>query len=128
MVLGVQLHWSLDGVVGALLTVLVGAGVFATGSMLLAIAVKTRERFMGLNQLISMPLFFASNAIYPLAIMPPWLQIMARLNPLSYIVELLRGYLIVGATPTATLDWGVLLTSLIVLQVLTSRLLRYIVV
>ena len=29
---------------------------------------------MGIGQLLTMPLFFASNAIYPLAMMPPWLH------------------------------------------------------
>ncbi|MGZ5764908.1 MAG: hypothetical protein ACXWHZ_16545 [Usitatibacter sp.] len=31
---------------------------------------KTRERFMGIGQVLTMPLFFASNAIYPLDMMP----------------------------------------------------------
>jgi ABC-2 type transport system permease protein len=29
---------------------------------------------MGIGQVLTMPLFFASNAIYPLALMPPWLR------------------------------------------------------
>ena len=37
-------------------------------SMVLAAVVKTRERFMGIGQLIVMPLFFASSALYPLAL------------------------------------------------------------
>ena len=45
-----------------------------------------------------MPLFFASNAIYPLAIMPPWLHIVARVNPLSYEVDALRALMIVGGS------------------------------
>jgi ABC-2 type transport system permease protein len=43
-----------------------------------------------------MPLFFASNAIYPLSLMPKWLQVLARINPLSYQVDLLRGLMIQG--------------------------------
>jgi hypothetical protein len=31
---------------------------------------KTRERFMGIGQVLTMPIFFASNAIYPLSLMP----------------------------------------------------------
>ncbi len=30
--------------------------------------VKTRERFMGIGQVLTMPLLFASNAIYPLSL------------------------------------------------------------
>ena len=37
-----------------------------------------------------MPLFFASNAIYPIVMMPAWLQVIARINPLTYEVDALR--------------------------------------
>ncbi len=120
LLLGVRLQWSLVGVVGSLLAVLVAASFFSTLSMLIAILVKTRERFMGIGQVLTMPLFFASNAIYPLAIMPDWLRILAQINPLSYTVDLLRGFLVVGTVPDALLDWGVLLLAVIVAQALAA--------
>ena len=43
-----------------------------------------------------MPLFFASSAIYPLALMPVWLRWVARFNPLTYLVEALRGLMVAG--------------------------------
>ena len=43
---------------------------FSTLSMMLAGIVLSRERLMGIGQTITMPLFFASNALYPVAIMP----------------------------------------------------------
>ena len=46
------------------------SAIFATFSLVVACLVKTRERFMGIGQLLTMPLFFASNAIYPLDLMP----------------------------------------------------------
>ncbi len=55
---------------------------------------KSRERFMGIGQLMTMPMFFASNAIYPIAIMPHWLQVIAIANPLTYLVDTLRGLMI----------------------------------
>jgi ABC-2 type transport system permease protein len=128
LLLGVQLDWTVAGVIGGLLTVVVGAGLFATVSMLIAIAVKTRERFMGLGQVITMPLFFASNAIYPLQIMPGWLQVVARVNPLSYLVDLLRGYLVLGAVPNAGLDWLVLLSALVVVQLIAGLTFKSIVI
>jgi ABC-type multidrug transport system permease subunit len=30
------------------------------------------------------PLFFASNAIYPISMLPPWLQVISHINPLTY--------------------------------------------
>jgi ABC-2 type transport system permease protein len=121
LLLQVQLHWSVAGVVGTILTVLVGASFFATISMLIAIGLKTRERFMGFGQVITMPLFFASNAIYPIAIMPTWLKVLAIVNPLTYIVDLLRGYLIAGHATNFLLDWVVLLGALVVAQLLAAR-------
>jgi ABC-2 type transport system permease protein len=45
---------------------------------------------MGVGQLLTMPLFFASNAIYPISIMPVWLQTISQANPLTYEVDALR--------------------------------------
>lgn len=36
---------------------------------------------MGIGQVLKMPLFFASSAIYPISQMPPYLQVVGRLNP-----------------------------------------------
>jgi ABC-2 type transport system permease protein len=49
---------------------------------------------MGMGQVLTMPLFFASNAIYPIALMPDWLQIISHLNPLTYEVDALRALML----------------------------------
>ncbi len=94
LLLGVQINWSLPALLGMVVTVMLGATLFATFSLVIACLVKTRERFMGIGQLMTMPLFFASNAIYPLSLMPSWLQTIARFNPLTYQVDALRGLMI----------------------------------
>jgi ABC-2 type transport system permease protein len=43
-----------------------------------------------------MPLFFASNAIYPLSLMPDWLRAVASVNPLTYLVDALRMLMVEG--------------------------------
>lgn len=63
---------------------------FTAISILAASLMKTRERFMGIVGAISMPLFFASNALYPIDIMPEALKVFALLNPLTYAVDILR--------------------------------------
>jgi len=45
-----------------------------------------------------MPLFFASNAIYPIALMPSWLRVLSHLNPLTYEVDALRALMLVNGT------------------------------
>lgn len=57
-----------------------------------------------------MPLFFGSNALYPVAVMPGWLQAISRINPLSYEVDALRG-LLLGTPAHLALDFGVLVLA-----------------
>jgi ABC-2 type transport system permease protein len=70
-----------------------------------------------------MPLFFASNAIYPIAIMPPWLHAIARINPLSYEVDALRSLMIPGGESVFGLgvDFGLLLLSTVLLVIIAAR-------
>jgi ABC-2 type transport system permease protein len=85
--------------------------------------VKTRERFMGIGQVLTMPLFFASNAIYPLEMMPPWLRIVANVNPLTYVVDALRGLMIQGGQSVYGMPWDctVLALAFVVLLVIAIR-------
>jgi ABC-2 type transport system permease protein len=104
----IGLRWSVLGVIGALVLLVLGTGAFASMSMLIAAGVRTRERFMGIGQLITMPLFFASSALYPLSIMPGWLHVLARVNPLTYEVQGLRQMLLgVGGHGELLLDFAV---------------------
>jgi ABC-2 type transport system permease protein len=123
LILGVQMNWSPPALLGVLLVVLLGAACFSTFSLIIACLVKTRERFMGIGQVLTMPLFFASNAIYPIAIMPGWLQIIARGNPLSYEVNALRALMLSAGTGGAVgLDIAVLLGVTAALVILGGRL------
>jgi ABC-2 type transport system permease protein len=92
--LGVKLDWQPQAVSGVLIAVVLGAALFSTFSLIIACLVKTRERFMGIGQVLTMPMFFASNAIYPLAAMPLWLKAVAWCNPLTYEVDALRALML----------------------------------
>ena len=65
LLLGVDIRWEPLALGGAVALIVLGAAVFSTFSLIIACIVKTRERFMGIGQVLTMPLFFASNAIYP---------------------------------------------------------------
>jgi ABC-2 type transport system permease protein len=94
LLLGVHLNWNPAALLGIVVFVFLGSALFSTFSLIVACIVKTRERFMGIGQILTMPLFFASNAIYPIAIMPSWLKVFARINPLTYEVDGLRGLML----------------------------------
>jgi len=91
---GISITWTVGGVVGALVLLVLATGGFACLSMILASLVRTRERFMGIGQMVMMPLFFASSALYPLSIMPKWLRVLAHGNPLTYEVHGMRQLLL----------------------------------
>jgi ABC-2 type transport system permease protein len=117
LALGVKLNWSPQSLLGVLVLVLLGATLFSTFSLIIACIVKTRERFMGIGQVLTMPLFFASNAIYPTAIMPDWLKALAHLNPLTYEVDGLRTLTLAGGHSVLGLatDYTVLTAVLLLL-------------
>lgn len=122
--LGIELRWEPVPIACMLIAVMLGSAIFSTFSLIIACIVKTRERFMGIGQLLTMPLFFASNAIYPLDMMPAWLQTVARLNPLTYLVDALRGTMIAGGEAVHGLgtDFGVMLLVFAVFTVAAARL------
>ncbi len=95
--LHIQIRWTPLSIAGVFAGAMLGSAIFATLSFIVACVVKSRERFMGVGQLMTMPLFFASNAIYPLSIMPHWLRVVAYLNPLTYLVDALRTLMIGGS-------------------------------
>jgi len=124
VVLGVNVNWSLPALLGVVLVVILGAAAFSTFSLIIACLVRTRERFMGIGQVLTMPMFFASNAIYPITIMPHWLQIASRLNPLTYQVDALRALMLPGFTITygVGMDVVILVVVVAVLVMVAERL------
>lgn len=124
LVLGVRMNWNPLALLGVIVVVMLGAALFSTFSVLVACLLRSRERVMGIGQVITMPLFFASNAIYPVTSMPPWLRVVARANPLSYEVDALRAMMLSNA-PSALglgLDFLVLAVVSAVLVTLAARL------
>lgn len=119
LALHVPLRWEFFPILGVMLIVTLGSAIFAMFSLSVACIVKTRERFMGIGQVLTMPLFFASNAIYPLDIMPRWLRIVAMLNPLTYVVDGLRGLMVHGEQSIHgwDTDCGVLCIAFAVFQI-----------
>ena len=122
--LGVQLRLDAKSIIGVLATVLLGSAIFSTLSLIVACIVKTRERFMGIGQVLTMPLFFASNAIYPLSLMPPWLHAISSFNPLSYQVDALRDFMIKGGESAFGLgtDFAVQLIILVALLTIATKI------
>ncbi len=95
-IMGVDLSFAPGDILAAILFIVLGAALFSTFSLIIACIVKTRERFMGIGQVLTMPIFFASNAIYPIDLMPRWLKAVSSSNPLTYEVDGLRTVMLAG--------------------------------
>ncbi len=124
LLLAVRMNWNPLALLGVIVIAVLGAAFFATFSLIIACLVKTRERFMGIGQVMTMPLFFASNAIYPINIMPAWLQVISRINPLTYEVDALRGLMLAGGQMTYGfgIDFLVLTIATAILVIIGSIL------
>ncbi|MEW5801689.1 MAG: ABC transporter permease [bacterium] len=123
LLLGVRMNWHPLSLLGVLMIILLGAAFFSTFSLIIACLVKTRERFMGIGQILTIPLFFASNAIYPISMMPSWLQVVAKINPLTYEVDALRALMLADVTDFSRLglDFAVLLFATTIMVILGGK-------
>ena len=110
--LGVDFRWNPLSLLGTALVIVLGSAFFATLSVSIAGLALSRERLMGIGQAITMPLFFGSNALYPVNLMPGWLRAISVVNPLSYEVNALRT-LLLGLPGNLPLDLGVLVVAVV---------------
>ena len=111
-ILGVALTTNPLKLIGAAIILVLGSAFFSCLSMSIAGLALARDRLMGIGQAITMPLFFSSSALYPVAVMPGWLRAVSLVNPLTYEVEALRA-LLIGTSTLLWLDSLVLVSATI---------------
>ena len=123
VVMGVNITVNPLAWVGVIVFIFLGATFFSSLSLVIAALVRNRERVQGLGQLILMPVFFASNALYPVAIMPGYVAAIALLNPMSYMVDGLRELLVESTAVHFGLwvNMGVLVAANVVLVALATK-------
>jgi ABC-2 type transport system permease protein len=71
------------------LQLLLAFSITAFGVMVAA-RIKQMQSFVGLMQMIVMPMFFISGALFPVANLPGWLAVLNRIDPLTYAVDPMR--------------------------------------
>jgi ABC-2 type transport system permease protein len=72
-----------------LLALLLAFSITAFGVMVAA-RIQQMQSFMGLMQIIVMPMFFISGALFPVSNLPGWLAVLNRIDPLTYAVDPMR--------------------------------------
>lgn len=105
VVMGIGIDFHPANIALVIVLIALGSGLFSMFSLIIACLVRTRERFMGMGQVLTMPIFFASNAIYPIALMPDWLKTISYLNPLTYEVDALRALMLSAGQSTIGIGW-----------------------
>ena len=92
------------------LALLLAFSITAFGVMFAA-RINQMQSFMALMQMVIMPMFFISGALFSVASLPPWLAVLNRLDPLTYAVEPMRraifAHLDISAAARKALDPGV---------------------
>ena len=97
-VLGIQFFFGLTAtaVLTAIGGVLLFAVLFSLSMMFLSSAIAMKVRDHNVSQaiitILTLPLFFASNALYPLDSLPMVLKIVAYINPLTHFINGMRFY------------------------------------
>jgi ABC-2 type transport system permease protein len=107
----VHVPYSVTLVLGILgLQLLLAFSITAFGVMVAA-RIKQMQAFMGVMQMIVMPMFFISGALFPVAALPAWLAVLNRLDPLTYAVDPMRrlvfNHLDISDSARQALDPGV---------------------
>jgi ABC-2 type transport system permease protein len=107
----VDVPYSVTLILGVLaLQLLLAFSITAFGVMVAA-RIKQMTAFMGVMQMVVMPMFFISGALFPVANLPAWLTVLNRLDPLTYAVDPMRrlvfNHLDISASARAALDPGV---------------------
>ena len=75
--------------------------------VLVAVRIKSMQSFMAIIQMLLMPLFFLSGALFPLSGLPGWLTVLTRIDPLTYAVDPMRRAVFERmAIPVASVTWG----------------------
>jgi len=94
---------------------------FSGISVVVAATAKSQETFWGIVNFLGMPLFMLSPALFPLELVPDWLAVVAKLNPVTYSVLLIRG-MMTGTTQAVSvvLDLAVISGFVIIMVALAS--------
>jgi ABC-2 type transport system permease protein len=92
------------------LQLLLAFSITAFGVMVAA-RITQIQSFMGVMQMIVMPMFFISGALFPVSGLPGWLSVLNRIDPLTYAVDPMRrlvfGHLDISDAARRALDPGV---------------------
>jgi ABC-2 type transport system permease protein len=114
IILGFRPDGGVLGVLGGVAVLLVFAFSLSWVWTFLGMKLETEKAVMGVSMMFLFPLTFASNIYVDPATMPGWLQGVVKVNPVTLVVDAVRG-LMGGSVQMADLGWVALAAGLFVL-------------
>lgn len=100
--LGVSL--SVGQIITLLGLMLLLAAVMTSLGILIAARQRTMEGFQVIMQFIMLPMLFLSGAMFPLRGVPAWMELLSKIDPVTYGVDPLRQVVLSGSVPDVVLD------------------------
>jgi ABC-2 type transport system permease protein len=86
----VHVPYSVALVLGVFCLQLLLAFAITAFGVMVAARVNQMQSFMALMQMVVMPMFFLSGALFPVTNLPAWLAFLNRIDPLTYAVDPMR--------------------------------------
>jgi ABC-2 type transport system permease protein len=98
-------------IIGVLVLQFLLAFTITAFGLMIAVRIKQMQSFMGVMQMIVMPMFFISGALFPAIGLPVWLGVLNRIDPMAYAVDPMRrlvfSHLSVSPAARHALDPGI---------------------
>jgi ABC-2 type transport system permease protein len=111
----VSFYYGVPGVLGALAIAMLFALVLMGFNVFIALTTRSVESTFILGNFLTLPLLFTSSAQLPIALLPHWMQVIARVNPVTYTIDSMR-VLLNG--PAAATDHSAGVTIILALAIL----------
>ncbi len=119
----VDVPYSLALILGGFGLMLLLAFAMTAFGVMVAARIKQMQAFMGVSQMVVMPMFFISGALFPVSNLPGWLAVLNRLDPVTYAVDPMRKLVLGADTPGVTWFGWTVPTGLEILVVVALGLL-----
>jgi len=125
--MGMDLHSGLPTskvILGVFTAMLLISGSFVSMGLAIASKMSSTESFHMIMSFLIQPMIFLSGAMYPTSLIPDWLKIPVRINPLTYGVDLIRYYIVGMAEFNIAVDYLILIVYTASMIMLGGQLFR----
>jgi ABC-2 type transport system permease protein len=104
---------------------ILGPMLFASLGMLVGTITKNPETAGVIGNIVTFPMMFLAGTFFPISVMPQYLQTIAHVLPLFYVIEGLNNVMVYGNIPSALIDIGVVAIITVIIFAAAVRLFKW---